>query len=369
MSTYSFAQAMGRDAAALARQCAGELGRHDGGLGFLYVSDQLAGDLRATLTTLRQETGVQDWVGSVGVGVCATGHEYFREPALTALVAEIDTPDYRVFDTVQGDLSGFRAQCGGWLKAAGSRFAIVHGDPRNNALPSIVEGLAETMDGFLVGGISSSRRQALQIAGGVTEGGVSGALLSENVAVATALSQSCSLIGSKHVVTRAEANVLVELDGRPALEVFREDVGELLARDLRRIEGYIFVALPIAGTDTGDYLVRHIIGFDKSRQLVGISDIASAGQSIQFCRRDAEAAETDLVRMIGTLKRRANAAPKGAVYYSCVARGPNMFGDDSNELRLIQRELGDVPLVGFFCYGEISHNRLYGYTGVLTLFL
>jgi small ligand-binding sensory domain FIST len=25
--------------------------------------------------------------------------------------------------------------------------------------------------------------------------------------------------------------------------------------------------------------------------------------------------------------------------------------------------------VGFFCNGEISHNRLYGYTGVLTLFL
>ena len=31
--------------------------------------------------------------------------------------------------------------------------------------------------------------------------------------------------------------------------------------------------------------------------------------------------------------------------------------------------LGEVPLVGFFCNGEISHNRLYGYTGVLTLFL
>ena len=32
------------------------------------------------------------------------------------------------------------------------------------------------------------------------------------------------------------------------------------------------------------------------------------------------------------------------------------------------RALGDVPLAGFYANGEISHNRLYGYTGVLTLF-
>ena len=209
----------------------------------------------------------------------------------------------------------------------------------------------------------------MQIAGGPTEGGLSGVLLSEKVAVATALSQSCSLIGTKHIVTRAEANVIAELDGRPALAVFQEDIGELLARDLRRIEGYIFVALPIAGSDTGDYLVRHVVGVDKARQLVGISEVVSPGQSIQFCRRDPEAASEDLRRMVGNLKRRANAPARGAVYFSCVARGPNMFGGDSDEIKLIRSELGDVPLVGFFCYGEISHNRLYGYTGVLTLFL
>ena len=37
-------------------------------------------------------------------------------------------------------------------------------------------------------------------------------------------------------------------------------------------------------------------------------------------------------------------------------------------LQTIRRELGDVPLVGFFAGGEIAHHRLYGYTGVLTVF-
>ncbi len=54
---------------------------------------------------------------------------------------------------------------------------------------------------------------------------------------------------------------------------------------------------------------------------------------------------------------------------SCVARGPNLFGPDSEELKMIRDELGDIPLVGFFANGEISNNRLYGYTGVLALFL
>ena len=42
---------------------------------------------------------------------------------------------------------------------------------------------------------------------------------------------------------------------------------------------------------------------------------------------------------------------------------------DTAKQEAIRDTLGDFPLVGFFCNGEISHNRLYGYTGVLTLFL
>ena len=59
---------------------------------------------------------------------------------------------------------------------------------------------------------------------------------------------------------------------------------------------------------------------------------------------------------------------RAALYYSCIARGPNLFGDGSVELGTIKDALGDVPLVGFFANGEICNNRLYGYTGVLTLF-
>ena len=68
-------------------------------------------------------------------------------------------------------------------------------------------------------------------------------------------------------------------------------------------------------------------------------------------------------------KRRAGDNPRGGVYFSCLGRGPNTFGEQSAELMRIRAALGDVPLVGFFCNGEISHDRLYAYTGVLSLFL
>jgi small ligand-binding sensory domain FIST len=59
----------------------------------------------------------------------------------------------------------------------------------------------------------------------------------------------------------------------------------------------------------------------------------------------------------------------GAIYVSCTGRGGAHFGGPSAELQQVRRALGDVPLVGFFAAGEIAHNRLYGYTGVLTVFM
>jgi small ligand-binding sensory domain FIST len=220
-----------------------------------------------------------------------------------------------------------------------------------------------------VGGLASSHGALDQVADQVVHGGLSGVLFAPSVAVATGLSQGCSPIGPVHRVTAARENVLFEIDGRPALEVFKDDIGEVLARQLQKVAGYIHAALPVTGTDTGDYLVRNLIGIDPERGWLAIGEQVTAGDRILFVRRDRAAAEEDLVRMIRRVKRGTAAAPKAALYFSCVARGPNLFGPDSAELNILHRELGDLPLVGMFCNGEISHNRLYGYTGVLTLFL
>lgn len=72
--------------------------------------------------------------------------------------------------------------------------------------------------------------------------------------------------------------------------------------------------------------------------------------------------------MLAAIRTQLNAPARGAVYYSCPGRGQHMFGTPNRELGLIREAPGETPLVGFFANGEISHDRLYGYTGVLTLF-
>ena len=91
--------------------------------------------------------------------------------------------------------------------------------------------------------------------------------------------------------------------------------------------------------------------------------------AIQFAKRDAQTARADLKRMLGEVSARLQGKPKGALYHSCLGRGRYLFGDGrSAEMQIVADCLGDVPVVGFYANGEISYNRLYGYTGVLTVF-
>lgn len=337
-------------------------------LGFLYVTDRFAGELADITTVLKEVTGVRDWVGTAGIGVLATGREYYDEPAIAMMVAACAPEEYRLLPKLEHDTRPLKQAHQRWMEHAHPAVALVHADPRAGAVPSLIEALAEDV-GFLVGGLTASRGGFPQLAGKVSEGGLSGVMFAGGVAVATGLSQGCTPIGPIRRITECADNVLVTIDDRPALEVFKEDIGELLARDLRRVGGYIHAALPVPGSDTGDYMVRNLTGIDPQQGLVAIGAAVSAGDPILFVRRDKQAAEQDLERMLKQLKQRAKAPPKAGIYVSCVARGPNLFGQDSQELKRIRDAVGDFPLVGFFANGEISHNRLYGYTGVLTLFL
>ena len=149
----------------------------------------------------------------------------------------------------------------------------------------------------------------------------------------------------------------------------KEDIGEVLARDLSRIGGYIFAGFPVADTDTGDYLVRNLLGIDPNSGALAIGDYLQPGTPIMFCKRDSRTAVEDLQRMVERLKSRTRGPVKGALYFTCVGRGQHMFGERNRELELIGEILGDVPLAGFYANGEIAGQRLYGYTGVLTLFV
>jgi small ligand-binding sensory domain FIST len=362
---FKYAHASHPDWTTAAQACMAQLGAipRAASLGFLYLADAFASDAEAILDFFKGATGIAHWVGTVGVGVCATGVEYLDTPAIALMLGEFGVADFRVLPLLRTPQDLDRLD---WSDAY---FAIVHGDPRNAHVPDMIEALAgRVASGFVVGGLSSSRGEMPQIADTVGSQGMAGVTFTARVRVATRLTQGVSPLGPRHRVTEARRNIIAGLDHRPALEVMKDEIGEVLARDLRRAAGYIFVGLPVEGSDTGDYLVRNIIGVDPQHQLIAIGDTVDAGDEILFCRRDAQSAEADMRRMLDAVGRQLAAPIRGGVYYSCLGRGQNLFGVPDRELELIRETLGDFPLVGFFANGEISHNRLYGYTGVLTLF-
>ncbi|MFZ4482336.1 MAG: FIST C-terminal domain-containing protein, partial [Rhodoferax sp.] len=224
------------------------------------------------------------------------------------------------------------------------------------------------------------------------------------------VTQGCLPVSSAHRLSAAENNVVTRLDDEPALDVMLRDLEISLNQPQQALKVVRATLVGVmrapdhgsAGGDAGaigrsgnfgsDVLVRHIIGLDPARHSIAISDRLELGMQLAFCRRDAQAARADLMRVCAEIREElepqelpvealralaaseAEAAPHparriaGAIYVSCSGRGGPHFGGPSAEMQIVRRALGDVPLVGFFASGEIARNHLYGYTGVLTVF-
>jgi small ligand-binding sensory domain FIST len=345
-------------------------------LAFIYATDHLAQNLSSILIYLKQKINIKCWVGCLGAGICAGRIEVFGRAGVTVMVAQFPENTFNILPTLRSDVDEIPKDKRQWSVDTMPPFGIIHGDPLNPNIINLVEGLSMNIEnvplevpGFLVGGLTASQGEQLQIAEEVTEGGLSGVLFAPEVEVVTGLSQGCIPVGNSHKITEVENGVVMSLDGRAALDVFKEDVGELLARNLSRVDGYIHAAFPISGSDMGDYVVRSLMAIDPKHGWLAISGKPNIGEQVMFVRRDPKSAEDDLIRMATSVKRRLPGVPKGGIYFSCVARGPALFGSEGVEVDIISRVLGDFPLVGFFGNGEISNNRLYGYTGVLCLFV
>ena len=374
MSTpFAAALAVG-DMATLARDCLAQLPRaeKDATLGILYVSEPAAPALPQLVRDLAAGTGIASWVGGVGLGICGGGEEIYDEPAAAVMIAPLPSDSFRLFAATDDPAADLPRRHAGWIEKAQPSLALVHADPRCTDLIHATIDTGTASGAFLVGGLVSHRCETPLLAGegpdALGAAGISGLLLTPEVSVATALTQGCIPIGPVRRIDEARDNVVMAIDGRPALAVFLDDIGPDLARDPRGLGGIIFAGLPVQGSDTGDYLVRNLVGIDPRQGWIVLGAEVAPGDPILFCRRDPDSARADLDRMLRQLAGRLQGPPKAGIYVSCIARGAALFGEPGVETGMIRERFGDIPLIGFFANGEISRDRLYGHTGVLTLF-
>ncbi len=355
-------------------------------LGLVYFTDFYAEHADALLAQLQLQWPGVAWVGSVGVGVCASGVEYFDEPGLVLMLMPLPAGRFEVF-------SGARK-----LSRIAPFSALVHADA---STPDIAEMIGEMSDrtdsGYLFGGLASSRGRAAHIAGGVWQGGMSGVAFTRDVALVSRVTQGCQPVGPTRRITAAEGQVVTALDDQPALPLLLSDLGLANLDDPRvllpRLRSTLVgltnehdTALARGGQFGVDTRVRHMLGLDPARQAVAVAERVVPGMRLAFCQRDVNAARRDLVRVCSEIREELESAHEysdamlpgnapaparrisGALYISCAGRGGPHFGGPSAELKIVQHALGDVPLVGFFAAGEIARHHLFSYSGVLTVF-
>jgi len=369
-SAFQFAHARHWQINKLLDNCARQLhGPFTQSLGIVYITDALHDQFPAINNYLKDLTGIQHWVGTVGMGIIGGGTEYYDEPAIAVMLCDFDEKDFLVLPALINNLEPYVTQTESWHLSNHATHGLVHGDPHNPLLQTLIQQLHKhTNKTQFVGGLSSSRESTPQVSDTLTIGGLSGVLFSDNIPIITNLTQGCTPIGPVHKVTESERNQIASLDNEPALSIFKNDIGEVLARNIQSTAGYIFAGISTDSETPDDYMIRQITGIDENSQMFAIGDYIKQGQQLMFCRRDGNTAQQDMMRMLEDVKQQLHSTPRGGIYISCIGRGEKQFGNHSEEVTMIHNTLGEFPLIGFYANGEIFNGNLYGFTGILMLF-
>jgi small ligand-binding sensory domain FIST len=372
LSTHRDARTAGRQASEAALAA---VGRAEAAL--LFATPSYAAELPALLAAAGEALGIRAVVGASVHGILAGGREHEGGPAVAVLaLAGVAAAPFLI-----PDLAGEEALAGEQIAALlapaprAEDLVIVLPDPRALRPEPLLEGLAGALGGAAVvgaGAMGADTDPPLQWCGArVESGALAGLVLRGSRPARIGVTQACRPATELFTVTRARGNWILELDGQPALDVYREAAREPLAADLRRAAAHLLVALPRDPGETlapGTYLVRNVAGFAPSENAFAIPERLAPGSRLALAHRDPETARDDLKAMLAGL---AGGSPAGALYFDCCARGAGFFGVQDLEAAYLEQALGAAPLLGVFGSCEIGpiagRTELLTYTGVLVL--
>ena len=337
------------------------------------------------LRTVASEAHTREVVGCSSMGVIAGETETESGHALAVLVFGGNENEIRAtrffVPTLRGRAAGVASDIAAAVRSKldKSNLLILFADTYNFEAEATLEALATELPGVTIAGGGASEDGSIGetfvfCGDTISSNAVSGMLFSGDFELTLANSIACGLIGTAHRVTAARDNIVIELDGRPAYEVFAEAAGPLAA-DLRRALTYIFVAIPVyENADTierGQFVVRNIVGASEEHGVIAVAFQPKVGDTIGFVLRDAERSREDLKATLDDLNDRLGTPPAFGLYFNCVSRGAGLYNIPGHDSAYIRRALGPVPIAGFFTGFEISslaeQTSLLQYSGVLAL--
>ncbi|MBS0184372.1 MAG: FIST C-terminal domain-containing protein [Nitrospira sp.] len=321
-------------------------------------------------------------IGCSGEGVITGAEELETAPALTVWAAVFSDVNLH---SLRSSFSSTHDQfhLSGWPEPGRVEEAsfLLLADPFTVPIQDILRILDERYPGTkVIGGLAGGGQEAgmnrLVLNDQVLDGGLVGVRLSGAVDIRPIISQGCRLIGDRFVVTKAERNLIHELGGMPALERLQAVFESLTDEDRHRANRALHLGIVIDEHrnrfERGDFLIRNLLGADRTTGAVAIGDVVQEGQTVQFHLRDAESATEDLRSLLATDRAAHRHPPLGVLLFSCCGRGQGLFGRPNHDVAVTTECLGPIPIAGFFAQGEIgpigNRNFLHGYTACLALF-
>lgn len=365
-------------------------------LGVVYVSAAYAPHARQILAMLAAALpAVQHWVGCAGYSVLAGDVDYGHSGALAVMLSYVDGQHYEVFSSVapkaaarfvprtaliHGDVSAPESvrKVPGWL-------ASVSGADRMGGLCGLQDSYAQW-----AWGANAVTHMPSSIGGeGVQVGGLSGVAFAASVDCLVVGMHGCKPVGRSALITKVDGHTVLELDGKPALEVLcqgsQTDVQAQPAMWLAMTPVDSYIATECLARDS---LVLSAVDEDWERQGIVLDTPPMLGQTLTRCQPDEQAARTDMRRACAELWEALTTAPLdatsstraaallpvgrsicGAIYVRSHQRVPVPHSPQVDaELQLIRHALGPVPLLGFSSSCEIGAGKLQHLSAQLLVF-
>ncbi|OGG50685.1 MAG: hypothetical protein A3F84_09655 [Candidatus Handelsmanbacteria bacterium RIFCSPLOWO2_12_FULL_64_10] len=326
-------------------------------------------------------------VGCSAGGVIGGGVEVEQGPALSLTAASLPGVTLHPFHVEAGDLPGLDDEPSAWEETLGvhprpTPHFILLADPPSDPRDFLMGLDFAYPDSAKVGGLASGSatpgENALFVGREVFSSGAAGVALQGNVRVDTVVAQGCRPIGRPLTITRCEQKyLLLEVDGRKPMEVLTEIYNALSPKDRHLMQHALHVG--VASTELqeafkpGDFLIRSLMGVDQKQGILAVGEELRNGQTIQFHVRDAETAAEDLDLMLSRYRAASrDTSPAGALLFSCQGRGQYLYGRPNHDSDAFAKAMGEIPLGGFFCAGEIGpvaqSTHLHGFTSAFGIF-
>jgi small ligand-binding sensory domain FIST len=360
-------------------------------LGLVFISSAFTSEYSRLLPLLAAKLSVPVLIGCSAAGVIGTSkngtHEIEAEPAISLTLAHLPGVDIKPFHILGDQLPDLDSSPDAWVDLLGVTPSsqpqfILFSSAFSAGTNDLLQGLDFAYPGsVIVGGQASggmmSDRIALFCNDRLYRHGTVGVALSGDIVLETIVAQGCRPIGETLQVTKAERNIILELDEQVPLVVLRELIDDLTDEEKMLAQHSLFVGLAMnefkLSLKQGDFLIRNLLGVDPAAGAIAIGDRIRAGQRLQFHLRDAQASAEDLEFLLQEYKEQNSnePAPFAALMFTCVGRGMGLYGKPNFDSHLFQRYFPDIPMGGCFCGGEIGpvsgRTFLHGYTSVFTI--